>query len=64
MDMTTCPECGVPAEVRDRHVLTSTDGPIEHARVRCVAGHCFFMPVASLPGLAAAVRRSGVRARP
>ena len=55
--MTTCPECGVPAEVRDRHVLSSTDGPIEHARVRCVEGHCFFLPVASLT-------RPGPRSRP
>jgi len=34
MDMTSCPECGEPAEIVDRHVLESTDGPIEHARVR------------------------------
>lgn len=56
MDMTTCPECGVPAEVRDRHVLFSTDGPIEHARVRCVGGHCFFLPVSSLSGRTPNVR--------
>jgi hypothetical protein len=56
MDMTTCPECGVPAEVRERHVLASTDGPIEHARVRCVGGHCFFLPVASLAGTRPKVR--------
>ena len=58
MDMTTCPECGVPAEVRDRHVLSSTDGPIEHARVRCVDGHCFFLPVASISRPAATPRRT------
>ena len=57
MDMTTCPECGVPAEVRDRHVLLSTDGPIEHARVRCAGGHCFFLPVERLAC-------SGPRSRP
>ena len=34
MDTTTCPECGAPAEVTDRSVLESTDGPIEHVRVR------------------------------
>jgi hypothetical protein len=51
MDYTTCPEegCGVPAEVVDRRVLESTDGPIEHICVKCVAGHRFFLPVEMLP---------------
>lgn len=48
IDTTTCPECGVPAGVQWRTVLESTDGPIEHARVRCVAGHHFLLPVADL----------------
>lgn len=48
MDMTTCPECGRTAEIEDRHVLESTDGPIEHAQVRCIARHCFFLPVEKL----------------
>jgi hypothetical protein len=48
MDMTSCPDCGELAEVVDRHVLESTDGPIEHARVRCVRRHHFFLPVADL----------------
>lgn len=48
MDLTTCPECGAPAEVRDRHVLDSTDGPVEHARIRCVQRHHFFLPVERL----------------
>jgi hypothetical protein len=48
MDMTNCPQCGEPAEIFDRHVLESTDGPIEHARVRCLRLHHFFMPVAGL----------------
>ncbi|HET8662678.1 MAG TPA: hypothetical protein VFM08_00035 [Nocardioides sp.] len=29
-------------------MLESTDGPIEHARVRCVRRHHFFLPVADL----------------
>jgi hypothetical protein len=59
--MTTCPECGVIAEIVDRHVLQSTDGPIEHARVRCAARHAFFMPTASLERAPAAApdRRTG-----
>jgi hypothetical protein len=34
-----CPECTAPAEVVDRFVLESTDGPIEHAIVLCVIRH-------------------------
>ena len=48
MELTGCPECGAPAAIEERHVLQSTDGPIEHAKVRCVTGHGFFLPVASL----------------
>jgi hypothetical protein len=61
MDMTTCPECGAPAEVRDRHVLASTDGPIEHARVRCVQQHHFFLPVEQLPSPARMVMKPRAR---
>jgi hypothetical protein len=51
MDYTTCPEerCGVPAEVVDRWVLDSTDGPVEHICVVCLVGHRFLMPVEMLP---------------
>lgn len=45
MELTSCPECGHPAEVLGRDVLESTDGPVEHARVRCVQRHFFFLPV-------------------
>jgi hypothetical protein len=48
VDTTSCPECGAPAEVLDRHVLESTDGPVEHARVVCLDRHRFFLPVAGL----------------
>jgi len=48
MDMTNCPECGEIAEVEWRAVLESTDGPIEHVRIKCVQRHWFLMPVASL----------------
>jgi len=30
-------------------VLQSTDGPVEHVKVRCVAGHWYFMEAAALP---------------
>jgi hypothetical protein len=60
MDLTTCPECGEPAEIVDRHVLESTDGPIEHARVRCVQRHHFFLPVDRLRSVASVDRSTGV----
>ena len=33
-----CPECGRTAEVVDRFTLPSTDGPVQHLRLRCPAG--------------------------
>jgi hypothetical protein len=53
IDLTTCPECGGAAEVEDRSALFSTDGPMEHVRLRCIRRHWFLMPVALLPGAAA-----------
>ena len=48
MDVTRCPECGAPAEITDRFVLESTDGPVEHARVSCAARHWFLLGVGTL----------------
>jgi hypothetical protein len=48
VELTSCPECGATAAIEERHVMESTDGPVEHAKVRCVTGHGFFLPVASL----------------
>ena len=48
MDMTSCPDCGAPAEVLDRFVLESTDGPIDHARIRCVGRHWFLLSLETL----------------
>lgn len=47
-EIVPCPECGHAAEVVDRDFLPSTEGPIEHVRVRCVQRHWFFMPGDSL----------------
>jgi hypothetical protein len=44
MDTVACPECSQPAEVQWRTILESTSGPVEHLKIRCVAGHCFFLP--------------------
>jgi hypothetical protein len=60
MDATSCPECGAIAEVLWRDVATSTDGPVELAKIQCVARHWFLLPVASL---AVGGRNSGA-ARP
>ena len=48
VQLTTCPECGEIAEIVHRTVLESTDGPVEHAKVRCVASHHFLLPTAYL----------------
>jgi hypothetical protein len=59
MDLTTCPDCASIAEVLERFVLEGTDGPVEHARIRCIAGHWFVMRAASLmsPPLPRSARR-------
>ena len=33
LDLVGCPACAAPAEIVERFVLDSTDGPIEHATV-------------------------------
>ena len=48
MDTTNCPECGAIAEVEWRAVMESTDGPIEHAKIRCVQKHWFLLPISAL----------------
>jgi hypothetical protein len=46
MELRDCPDarCSGVAEVVDRTVLESTDGPVEHLRIECVRGHTFFCP--------------------
>jgi hypothetical protein len=41
MDYALCPQCELPAEVIDRFSLSSTDGPIAHVKIACLAGHVF-----------------------
>jgi hypothetical protein len=64
MEITTCPECGAPAEVRDRSVWESTAGPVEHIRIECVARHWFLMSVASLAAAIAPRLPAPARERP
>jgi hypothetical protein len=51
MDLTSCPDdrCGLPAEIRDRFTLPSTDGPVEHVQVLCVGRHHHVLPTSWLP---------------
>ena len=46
MTLTSCPDCGAPAEVIDRFALPSTDGPVEHVRTYCLRRHWFMGPLA------------------
>jgi uncharacterized protein YbaR (Trm112 family) len=48
LDLVACPACAAPAEVVERYVLDSTDGPIEHATVRCSERHRFTVLVERL----------------
>jgi len=43
-----CPQCGQPAEILDRFVLESTDGPAEHLRVSCLARHHLMLPAEAM----------------
>jgi hypothetical protein len=40
--------CGLPAEVRCRFTMRSTDGLLEAATIRCPSGHWFNGPIESL----------------
>ena len=67
LDQDGAARCGLPAEVRCRYIMRSTDGPLESAMIRCPAGHWFNGPIESLtwetkaqyaPGAAAAGSRA------
>jgi hypothetical protein len=44
LELVACPECGGLAEVVARFTLGSSDGPLEHLKVSCVARHGFVLP--------------------
>ena len=50
MDVVACPDptCQAPAWVHDRWTWPSTDGPVEHVKTGCEAGHWFTPLAASL----------------
>lgn len=48
-EIVECPyPCDKPADVIQRYVLESTDGPIEHIKTWCLRGHFFNGPVSML----------------
>ena len=68
LDQDGAARCGLPAEVRCRFTMCSTDGPVESAMIRCPAGHYFCGAIESLtwhgkdkhdPGSAQAVQDRG-----
>ncbi len=56
-----CPECAAPAEVVDRFVLESTDGPIEHVTVLCAVRHRFTVLVGRIASAPARDRATSSR---
>jgi hypothetical protein len=38
LELTHCPDCGLPAEVFDRFVVFGELGPMEHVMLRCITG--------------------------
>ena len=71
LDQEGAVRCGLPAEVRCRFTMRSTDGPIESAMIRCPAGHYFCGAIESLtwdgkdkhdPGTAAVTSPPGATA--
>ena len=58
LDQVGAVRCGLPAEVRCRFTMRSTDGPVESAMIRCPAGHFFNGPIECL-----AVQKPAARAK-
>ena len=48
LDRDGAERCGLPAEVKCRFVMESTDGPLDSAIIRCPAGHWFTGALESL----------------
>ena len=45
LDQDRAVRCGLPAEVRCRFTMRSTDGPLESVMIRCPIGHHFSAPI-------------------
>jgi len=51
--------CGLPAEVKRRFTMRSSDGPLEAAMIRCPSGHWFNGPIEFLAPEKKGEARSG-----
>lgn len=38
------PDCDLTTTTLDHYILESSDGPIEHVKLKCPSGHWFNMP--------------------
>ena len=45
MDKEGTVRCGLPAEMKARYTMRSTDGPLESAMISCPSGHFFNGPI-------------------
>ena len=65
LDPAGAARCGLPSAVEYRYTMTSTDGPLESAKIRCPRGHVFDGPVDALlwrkPKVSGPVRYRDVR---
>lgn len=48
MDADGAARCGLPAEVEYEYTMSSTDGTLDSAKLRCPRGHWFNGPIAAL----------------
>ena len=48
MDKRGTVRCALPAEVEYLYTMTSTDGPLQSAKIRCPRGHFFNGPIEAL----------------
>ena len=57
--------CGLPAAVEARYTLSSSDGPLDAAKISCPRGHWFNGPVESLtiPGPSSTCSSRSVRVK-
>jgi hypothetical protein len=63
LDKSGATRCGLPAAVECRYTMTSTDGPLESAKIRCPRGHVFNGPIDSFLSKQPEARPAG-RAEP
>ena len=59
LDQEGAVRCDLPAEVKSWYAVSSSDGPLESAVIRCPAGHWFNAPVEFLTVNSATARLPG-----